>query len=525
MPKPFAYDLGDFDPIFPGITLRFPNEAIWRHTGAVAALRYSLAAEVMLDRDPTLTADKITPDLIVETLLKDKTFGSPLSPEEKDRLGLSLIAATSDDAVGYLAAGSAHEHERRHFHDWFLSPYTAAINAMRVEVSLNYAQLRPVVFAKGTTVVPVPLPRWLRKTTNEQAELVRMWEGLLGETVQVRVPDLSFPGVLPAIEAIERRYGSIGLLFSPLGGLPGLSAAIVFEASATLIQTQAIHDSFGETASNRFALEMTDPANRTPYGYVLAPMARWLKPGELLENDTLSTLITWCLLGNENVDKDNSNPIVRVLRVYNYLDKHGFPPLGTSARMIFDALDKASGSVPYAELLARSVQLNNSILGNILADIKAETNPSKFEIGVVQAYSLLNACHQYMVEHFLDDPDGYAKPVDYLDRTLGIWPEPPVRLSFGKPFRRMKREELATYQRFILYDEDAGPDQVFLRQGITGRDEPVPMKIDIQIADNWLYACTLTDLLFAEFNRDQHEFELQRDLFKKDGFYLMEVLT
>ncbi len=184
MPRPFHYDLGDFDPIFPGITLHFPNEAIWKYTETVAAIIYSFGVQDTLHRDSNLTTADITAALMMEQLLQNPDRGFTLTAEEKDRLGLSLIANALDDAVGYLAAGSAHEHELRHFHDWLLSPYAAAINAMRMEVNLNYAQLRPFIYGSGATVIPVPLPRWLRKTASEQAELIRMWQDLLGDTVQ-----------------------------------------------------------------------------------------------------------------------------------------------------------------------------------------------------------------------------------------------------------------------------------------------------------------------------------------------------
>jgi len=298
----------------------------------------------------------------------------------------------------------------------------------------------------------------------------------------------------------------------------------VFEASAILIQTQAIHDRWGEAASTKFAMEITNPANRTPYSYITAPMSRWLKPGEVLETDVLSALVTWDLLGNSSADQANSNPIVRMLHVYHYLEKHGFPPLSTPTHAIFTAIEQECGAVPYHELLRQSVQLNDTILNSLISDTSA-SNTSNLELGIIQAYAALHDCHKYMVDHFLKDPDGYAKPVDYLDRTLGIWPEPPVRWSFGRPFRRIKREELSKYQGVVVFDEPADQDEVFIRQGIMGFDFPMPMKVDPKIADNWQYACGLADSLFAEFNRDQPEIQLQRDRLTKSGVYLMEVLT
>jgi hypothetical protein len=530
MAKPFSYDLGVFDPIFPGITLHYPNEAIWEHTQAAEAMVYSVWSRDVRVHDPKLTEADITPALVMERLLQNPDIGFALPAQERNRLGQSLIAHAPDDAVGYLAAASTFHHERRHFHDWLLSPYTTGITAIRAGVNLNYLWLRPYIFSAGTTVVPVPLPRWLHKTAIEQAELIKMWQGLLGDTVQVHVPDLSAPDVLSVIEDTERRYGSIGSPFQPItlpdfSELPGPNAAAVFEASAILIQTQAIHDIWGETASTLFAGEMTNPKNQTPYMYILPGMSRFVKPGEMLENKILLALVTWSLLGNMHADGANAHPLVRINHVCQYLEKCGFPPLGMSIGAIFTALDQECGVVPYQQLLLQSVQLGDTIFNGLSSEFSAPTT-SKFQLAIVQAYGVLNDYHKYMVYNFLKDPDGYANPVDYLDRTLGIWPEPPVQLSFGKPFHRVTREQVSKYyQQAVFFDEPAGQDELFLRRAIRNYTESTPMKVDLQIADNWQFACSLADSVFAEFNRDHPEIDLQRDQLKKRGVYLMEVIT
>ncbi len=92
-------------------------------------------------------------------------MSSPLHPADKERLGRSLIGHDPEQAAGNLAVASAQAHERRHFHDWLLSPYAAAINALRAEVFINYSRLLPALEAGGTTVIPVPLTRWMRKIT------------------------------------------------------------------------------------------------------------------------------------------------------------------------------------------------------------------------------------------------------------------------------------------------------------------------------------------------------------------------
>src|SRR5205823_3072851 len=151
-----------------------------------------------------------------------------------------FVARDPDNAVANLAVASAFEHERRHFHDWLLSPYTTGISQIRSEVFANYAALRGALLDNGTTIIPVPLSRWLEKPESEQRSLVGMWQSLLGDATRVQLPDFSAPGIVDGIEAITRRYRSIGIVFEPVAGTP-IDAAAVFEASALLTQIQAVH--------------------------------------------------------------------------------------------------------------------------------------------------------------------------------------------------------------------------------------------------------------------------------------------
>jgi len=521
MAAPFTYELGVFDPTFPGITLHFPNEATWQKSGEVAALVYGLSVQDLLEKNPGMSAEELEPDRMIERIWEDVNTGIHLSLEEKDEIGRKFIARDPDNAVANLAIASARVHERRHFHDWLLSPYTAAINAMRSEVFVNCLQVRSRLHAHGTTVIPVPLSRWLRKSQAEQQALVDMWQSLLGDAVRIQLPDFTHPGLTAAIDAITRRYRSIGMLFEPIERTQ-VDGAAVFEASALCIQVQTIHDILGETASNLFgnAMATLPPPNR--YGWFPQAMMALLRPGEIFENDTLTTIATWCLLGNEDADSANAHPLVRLNHAVRCVEARGFSNLDMPAGEILEELDTFSGVMPYRDLLERSIELGERVvqqIGNIAED---DRSGSHFLQGIAQAHSFLYNCHVYMARLFMDDPASYCQPVDYLDRSLGKLPEPPLRQTFGRPFYKADSATTEKYDKVTLFKDASSPGEAFIQQSIAQTPKGV---IDLQIADNWQYLCGLADTIFAEFNRDNPEIDAQRALTKESGVRYMEVLT
>jgi hypothetical protein len=521
MAAPFAYELGVFDPTFPGITLHFPNEATWQKSGEIAKLVYALTVQDLLARNPEMSVKDMNPTRVVEQIFEEADTGIPLSPEEKDALGREFIARDPDNAVANLAVASAYEHERRHFHDWLLSPYTAAINAMRSEVFVNSLEVRRRLHANGTTVIPVPLSRWLRKSEAERQALVGMWQSLLGGAARIQLPDFSYPGLTEAIETVTRRYRSIGMLFEPVEGTQ-VDGAAVFEASALNIQIQAIHDIFGETASNLFGNAMAGLASPSRYGWFPQAMMALRRPGEILENDTLTTIATWCLLGNEDADSANAHPLIRLNHALQCVEARGFSNLDKPAGEILEELDASSGVMPYRDLLEHSIELGGRVvqqLGNVAEDDRSGSNLLQ---GIAQAHSFLYNCHVYMGRLFMDDPAGYCQPVDYLDRSLGKLLEPPLRHTFGRPFYAPDRATLDQYDKVTLFKDASSPDKAFIQQAIAQTPKGV---INLQIADNWQYLCGRADTIFAEFNRDNPEIDAERTLAKESGIRYMEVLT
>ncbi len=518
-PPAFSVELGVFDPTFPGITLHYPNEETWLRAQQVHALYYELATADLLQKNPALSASDVTPERLIAHLGESVDNGVPLDLDEKDALGRALIASDPAAAVSKLAVGSAFEHERRHFHDWLLSPYTASINALRTEVAVNYAQLAPAFFGGGTTVVPVPITRWMKKSDDERAALVSMWQMLLGEATTVRLPDLSHPALQSAIENIARRYGSIGSIFRSVG--ENLDASTVFEASALLIQTQAIHDLYGETACNLFSSTIAGQKVASRYGWFLNAMAGLCRAGEVMENDTVTAIVTWCLLGNNTADPDHAHPLTRFGHAVRCVTKHGFTGLDGPTRSILETLDRESGTKPYDELLRHSMELGDDVVRWLEELANSDASGSSFVRAVAQSYGFLHQCHVYMAKLFLEDPDLYCQPVAYLDRGLGKLPEPPLRRTYGRPFFVVDRDQLDRFEKYTLFDDEGTDGKARVRQTIEQLPQGV---VDLQLADNWQYMCGLTDLVFAEHNRDHPELEFLRQSQRSKGIFMMEIL-
>lgn len=519
----FSYDLGEFDPNYLGITQHFPNEAIWRERQEMMnTIREQFLAD-LVTRNPQLSRNDITMETLAR-YMQDSKLENPLTKEEKEELGQALIERLADHSVAYLAVGSAYEHERRHFHDWFIMPYAAELTAIRAEVCENAYRVYLALHVGGTNVIPVPVTRWLRKTEAEKAELLQMWQSLIGAKFQIRVPTLRDPSLVSAIENIERRYkSSLQAFFESIYHV-GVSPSAIFEASALLIQMQAIHDLYGSAASNLFFNTMLGQDERSRYPLALRVLARAASSSQTsLENNTLSAAIIWCLLGRATTDRENSNPLTRLTHVVRYTQERGYFRPDASSRSIFEELDKASGVVPYTQCIEDSIRDTRAICKMMYDSWSSVPDPPGAVIATIQAYELYGNIHEYMARILLQDPDSYVKPTAYLDTNLERWPEPFIRETFGRPFYAVTREELKNYAQATPFETAGTEDTVFLRQLVWQvSDRSV---VDLTIADNWLYVCSFADALFAEFNRDNPDIEFHRERKKKEGVYLLEVLS
>src|SRR5450755_1996275 len=102
-------DFGGFDPSFLGVTIRFGSAGAWNAY-------------------------------------------QDLSESE-----LPSIPPDPDEAFERLSIASVLAHETRHFHDFFLSPYSARVFRWRVSALASLMQLMPLLIEDEANCMPLPL--------------------------------------------------------------------------------------------------------------------------------------------------------------------------------------------------------------------------------------------------------------------------------------------------------------------------------------------------------------------------------
>jgi hypothetical protein len=209
------------------------------------------------------------------------------------------------------------------------------------------------------------------------------------------------------------------------------------------------------------------------------------------------------------------------MQAFQCVQRHGHRALDRSSADILDFLDASTGCVPWRDALEHSVAQGQEVSRSIQQMAEKRSPPSNLMLAVAQSQGFLHECHAYMARLLIDDPDGYCQPVAYLDRSLERLPEPPLRHTFGRPFRVVDRSELGRYERSSVYETHSTPERVALRQTIVQIPRGI---VDLQLADNWQFLCSGADAVFAEFNRDQPEIDEQRERALRQGVRYIEVL-
>jgi len=478
-------DYGGFDPKFLGITLRFyaQNPDTWELYKRIEA-----ASEL---------------------------------PFELVKQGNAALQGGTAKAFEFFSLGTVLPHEARHFHDFLLSPYGNRIFRLRLMAAANGTQAAGS-FKSADKFVPCPIPKWRRKTASEREVLAAGWRAQLNRDDHFEDFDVA-PEYTTLFEQIENTYSRIkDHLHNPVTvrGEVSFQPCHIFEASALLVQIQHVYSVFGEPHANLFLnVIFNEPSART-YTMVVRLLATvWEKAGFQRDFNVMSAAISWTLFGDYERDGWSACPTERFVKLYGYLSDSGPPVPDTSCSDLFDEWTEALGVTSVTEALQSNAASNQRLVDKF--DELFGGTWSKVFPEVMSGARALVAAHSHMALRFIEKPDDYVSPYGYFE-NMRNWVAAPVGVQFTGGAMRLNKGSLSGIKIHKAFDHDPNYLTVFRFY----LDEPLPgvKLIDADLAQDLSDVISLTDFLFAEFNRDDPDFEIARQTLEEEGILPLEVL-
>jgi sulfur relay (sulfurtransferase) DsrF/TusC family protein len=340
---------------------------------------------------------------------------------------------------------SAVDHEMRHFHDFLLTPSGTVTMGLRMQASINGMQAMLLLPDCPGKFLPVPIVRWIEWDHRARQEWVKSTGAFFGlermeEIVDIpHVPDLTsvklehgqqVPDSMPpamqlnsfALGAAQAYVTSTSLRQRHLTefDLP-VSADDVFEASAHLIQLQAVWTGQGEHAAAIFRDFLQESSAK--HLLALQVMARALKRDrESIDGRLLTQLFTWMLLGSWEMLKSTGHPVARYLQVLILAAEKALDDVFTTrlpAAQVFDRLDALTGSNPWRQNLESALaaaERRHKLYQNVAQTLKGGFFDAAFAVAA-KWYS----DQESLKRAFQKDPEAFADPLRYLnERSLPL---------------------------------------------------------------------------------------------------------
>lgn len=480
-------DFGGFDPKFLGVTLRFSAQSpeSWE-----------------LYRQLSVAAD---------------------DPAQLVAMGNEALKLPEAKAFEVFSLGTVLFHETRHFHDFLLSPYGNRLFRLRLMAAANGTQVMGDLKKAGTKFLPVPLPRWRRKSPAERARIAARWRKIYGVEQRFEEFDLAAGDTTTLAEQTESAYARIAdQLKNPRTERAGVSLqpSDLFEASAILAQFQHIYSVFGEPHARLFLQVILNEPSALAYAKVVRLLDDlWKNAGLPLDPAAMSAVVSWTMFGDYEQDRWEACPSERFVKLYGYLVDAGPPAPGTNAGVLFEEWTEALGVRPIARALEGNAASNEKLV--VKFDQLFRGNWADVFPDLMEGARCLAKAHKHMAVRLLHNPDGYVRPYEYGEKAHE-WVAAPVAVQFTGGAMLVRNDALrgATIHKARVRDAE---HLMVMRMNL---DEQTPRVrlIDGAIAQGLSDVITMTDFLFAEFNRDDPDFELVRQTLEKAGIFPLELL-
>ncbi|TAX35823.1 hypothetical protein [Rhizobium leguminosarum] len=388
------------------------------------------------------------------------------------------VDASDPKLVDKVLLGTVLEHEVRHFHDALLSPFSAKLLRLRMEIAVNFDQvfddLATAGFATNSNCAFIPAELWIELSTEQRRTIIRQFEntGFFGTELrplpmpiipnqikapQIRKSDINvaypmYPCIGDelfssygddAVEAKRRfmlrmgvvkdRYDQVDFF---LRGLPfsksmSLQPWDVFECSAILVQMYAAHESCIGFSPSDFLRKLYVEAPR--YTRALSEFFPLTTADDIKLFPRAALLAaTWALFNGEVFDKDlrdwdqndqqGSIP-ARFLAAVSWFKTSGFPKADASALKVFAELDDYIGGRSWEENLELSLG-RNLLQAEKISDGLSDTADIRTR-GAVLAFVQFVETQRTLLTSGIFNLQDYTQPEKYLALANKL-PQPPT---------------------------------------------------------------------------------------------------
>ena len=433
-----------------------------------------------------------------------------------DILARGNRALSGDDhgAFHTFALGTVLQHERRHFHDFLLSPIGNAV--FRHRLLAVFHGLQGVQDLKKFGVVPVPLTRWVAMADDARLRQHNLWSAFVGDRSRAFKIE---PDAAQMVEIARISYALIrGYLISER--LPALQPLHLFEASAICVQIQAVHKIFGAQHAQRFIELVLSDLVPPAYSKVLSMMFDlWWEHDRAPDVRVISAVISWSILGKPCASDDDEYPTIRFLRLFKMLDDEGLPEEGTPLRPLFDRWNDLFGYPTLDETMRANCAANDAILEQLRqAKLPADKLLQFTEQRCIEGMAALQMANQHMVGQINRDFEGCFAPHLYIDNDKLL--DAPIRIDFhhgGVDAEWLKAHGLEIWKGVTL---DSG-QSVALSAFFRPRSK---FAVDTEIAFSVGAMLSGGDLILSDLGRDDPDYHAaQRGLLDR-GIRPLEIL-
>lgn len=507
---PYLKTYGHFDPSFPCITINFPNEDIWNKHEEVENLNQLRFLNEMQKKHPDW-------DLTPENLSKFLFDFNGFSIESVESFGNYFIEKYNEEVLDLFMISSTYMHERRHFHDWLLCPNTSFVNAIKLSLCLN-THYSYYWLSLNSNRIPVPLSKWSQMNNSDKDFMLDIISAPLKKE-DILLPEiLKNPDFIESLKTVDKNYELINTIFEPVDKSINMHFSTIFETSAYCVQIQTIHDKFGENAKRIVERQVQQQDNTYDYltGYTFSSYLN-SSAGEILENEIILKLVTWCQLGNQIIDVKNSNPFYRLSMLNEFIKEYGIPKPGVNSNDLYAKIDKFAKCKSYKKCLSDSLELSFVNDGNTdyCLNFILEHDKDYFD-EIMSIYKYLNESRRSLVKVFLDDADIYTDPIKY-DDYVGNWVEPPIIFNFQKPFYKLNQDEIQTLDNVEYFKQEG--NQTYIKSF----KKELFNTFDYNIAKEWLWHNDFNDILFSINKRDGINYANIINEFKQREIQLFDV--